>query len=62
MFEEDLFENYTIKIEYSKGDKKIEFDQRRKTDLETYIVSRNDINDFQKFKHMTDYINKIKIS
>lgn len=62
MFEEDLFEDYSIKIEYSKGDKKVEFDQRRKSDLETYILSRNDINDFKKFKHMTDYINEIKIN
>lgn len=61
IFEEDLFNNFSTKIEYSKGDKKVEFDQRRKADLETYILSKNDINDFQKFKSMIDYINKIKI-
>ena len=62
MFEENLFGNYTKKIEFSNGDIKIEFDQNRKSDLETYILSRNNIDDFKKFKHMTDYINKIKIS
>jgi|GEM_PF-1210747 len=62
MFEENLFSSYTKKIEFSNGDIKIEFDQSRKSDLETYILSRNDIEDFKKFKHMTDYINKIKIS
>lgn len=62
MFEENLFGNYTKKIEFSNGDIKIEFEQNRKSDLETYILSRNDIDDFKKFKHMTDYINKIKIS
>lgn len=61
MFEEDLFDNYTKKIEFSSGEKKVEFDHNRKSDLETYILSRNNIHDFQKFKLMTDYINKIKI-
>ncbi|MDD2639825.1 MAG: AAA family ATPase [Arcobacteraceae bacterium] len=62
MFEENLFGNYTKKIEFSNGDIKIEFDQNRKSDLETYILSRNDSDDFKKFKYMIDYINKIKIS
>ena len=60
LFEEDLFDNFSTKIEYSKGDKKVEFDQRRKADLETYILSRNNIDNFQKFKSMIDYINKLK--
>ena len=62
MFEENIFGNYTKKIEFSNGDIKIEFEQSRKSDLEVYILSRNYIDDFKNFKHMIDYINKIKMS
>lgn len=60
MFEESLFENYTKKIEFSNGDTKIEFDQNRKSDLEEYILLRNNIDDFQKFEIMIKHINHIK--
>ena len=62
MFEENLFGNYTKKIEFSNGDIKIEFEQSRKSDLEVYILSRSYIDDFKNFKHMIDHINKIKMS
>ena len=61
LFDESLFDKYSTKIEYSQGEKRIEFDQRRKADLEEHILSKNNINDFQKFKAMIDYINQIKI-
>ncbi len=59
MFSEELFSGFTNTITRSKGHTKTDFDSSRKKDFTDFILSRNDLDDFIKFKPLFTYINSL---
>jgi hypothetical protein len=58
LFPEELFSGYKKTIEMSTGEKKIEFDETRKSDFEHHILGRNQDGDFAKFESFIQEVKK----
>lgn len=59
MFSESLFSGFTNTINKSNGDVIISFDGNRKKDFTNFIISRDNPNDFIKFKSLFSYISSL---
>ena len=60
MFPASLFDNFQKKITLSRGDVITEFDEARKRDFESFIISRNNIDDFRNFTPLYSEIDRIR--
>lgn len=60
LFPEGLFENFKTTIKPSIGEETVVFDNSRKRHFETFILDRNNKDDFINFKPLFDYIDSVK--
>jgi len=60
MFPHDIFEGFITEIKKSNGDIIKSFDESRKRDFESFILSRNNKNDFNKFSLLVKELERIK--
>ena len=60
IFPQELFESFTKKTILSRGEEIVEFDGSRKRDFESFVIDRNNADDFRNFSELISEINRIR--